>query len=72
MIKRLWPDLRYYFGICLEGLMETTTNLGNIVHLWSKILTRSPQVRTSAIFATVISLQSADNCLGCATIPEAH
>jgi hypothetical protein len=25
--KRSWPNLRYYSGICLEGLRKTTKNL---------------------------------------------
>jgi hypothetical protein len=25
--KRLWPILRYYPGICLEGLWKTTKNV---------------------------------------------
>jgi hypothetical protein len=25
--KRLWPNLRYYLSICLEGLIKTTKNL---------------------------------------------
>jgi hypothetical protein len=25
--KRSWPNLRYYPGICLEGLRKTTKNL---------------------------------------------
>jgi hypothetical protein len=25
--KRSWPNLRYYLGICLEGLIKTTKNL---------------------------------------------
>jgi hypothetical protein len=52
MTKRLWPDFRYYFGICLESLMEITINLGNAVDLWANILNQdlplatSPQVRS--------------------------
>ena len=51
MTKRLWPDFRYYFGICLESLMETTINLGNVVDFWANILNQGlplatrPQVR---------------------------
>jgi hypothetical protein len=25
--KRSWPNLRYYSGICLQGLSKTTKNL---------------------------------------------
>jgi len=51
MTKQLLPDFRYYFGICLESLMETTINLGNVVDLWANILNQGlplatrPQVR---------------------------
>jgi len=38
MTKRILPDFWYYFGICLESLMETTINLGNVVDLWANIL----------------------------------
>jgi hypothetical protein len=27
--KRSWPNLRYYPGICLEGLRENTENLSD-------------------------------------------
>jgi len=51
MTKRLCPDFRYYFGISLDSLMETTINLGNVVDLWANILNQGlplatrPQVR---------------------------
>jgi hypothetical protein len=34
--KRSWPNLRYYPGICLEGL-KRTTRLLRIAGLWAEI-----------------------------------
>jgi hypothetical protein len=33
--KRLWPNLRYYPGIFLEGMRKTTKNPGRIAGLWA-------------------------------------
>ena len=73
MTKRLWPDFRYSFGICLESLMETTINLGNVVDLWANILNQVLPLATSLQYSllsyhyehpiTVLDAQRFPNCI---------
>jgi hypothetical protein len=35
--KQSWPDLRYYPGICLEGLRKSSKTPVRIADFWAKI-----------------------------------
>jgi hypothetical protein len=35
--KQSWPNIRYYPGICLEGVRTTTKTSGRIGGIWAEI-----------------------------------
>jgi hypothetical protein len=49
--KRSWPNLRYYTGICLEELRETTKNLTQDSRSPGQDLNLEPQKRSWSLGA---------------------
>jgi hypothetical protein len=65
--KRSWPNLRYYPGICLEGLTKTTKNLSQHSRSPGRDLNPGPPeyeagVLTTRTLSLVISLPVTAQC----------